>query len=185
MQFEVWMAQAHPSTPTVATRVVWMHFPVFVDKQNFNCEPNSYIYHTPGGLNSQHKSIYLFVIDLTKHICHCHSVSVSRAVCSYIPSGCVWTQLSDTFVLLCGSAGVIVDWLICCDTLLPARQSQGSRGGTMVACRNAIFTTGWICLFYSPLPQVPWICHVGSWWYEACWLQSCRQQGDIQPVPSS
>lgn len=29
----------------------------------------------------------------------------------------VWTQLSDAFVLLRGSAGVRVDWLICCDTL--------------------------------------------------------------------
>lgn len=97
----------------------------------------------------------------------------------------VWTQLSDTFVLLCGSAGVIVDWLICCDTLLLACQSQGRPGGTTVACRNAEFTSGWICLFYSLLPQVPWICHVGSQWYEACSLKSCRQQEDMLPLPSS
>lgn len=43
-------------------------------------------------------------------------------------SATAWTQLSDAFILFCGSAATTVGWLICRETLLPARRSQSKAG---------------------------------------------------------
>lgn len=53
-------------------------------------------------------------------------------------SATAWTQLSDAFILFCGSAAAMVGWLICRETLLPARRSQSKTGqndGSLSECR--------------------------------------------------
>lgn len=85
--------------------------------------------------------LYWTHLSLSLGVC-CPAVSSSTSVCSSILSGLVWSPLQDCghkrLILLFCCVALLV-WLIYCDALLPACQSQRRPDGTAAACLKAGF----------------------------------------------
>lgn len=142
-------------------------------------------------------------VHLSLSLSVCGAADSSSGICSSIPPGLactpsvrLLTQLFDTFVLLCG-AGVMVDWLICCDTPLPVCQSHRRPGGTMVALLECgiyqqmnlsvlhVITSGslnlscWLSVIWGTLTAI--LQTAGRYAASALWLNSFRSHSGLLP----